>query len=328
MDTTYTETLERGQRVVLATKPFAPEIDAYTPLHDARVAVAAVVTAIEAKQAAQDTDTKADTAGKDAAREGMARAADVLSNRAVAYALVKGDAKLKRLLTLAYADVRYGEETEDLNAVRALVATVQGLPAPVRTDYRLTPKLITDAADAAENFVLAGQGQTVAKADTRLATLSLPELVEELRLQLEIMRRLTKGMRGENQRWADLSAAFADANKRRLVAADRRLSAAPKVVKRLQLHRADAQAVRLDKQNYGPAYELTIKNESPTDLLLWMSFEKLPGGAPVSAFRCPGGQTSTVTRAALGPETARYLTGQFADAAGGEVRITVRRVVA
>lgn len=85
--------------------------------------------------------------------------------------------------------------------------------------------------------------------------------------------------------------------------------------------------MRLNKQNYGPIYELTIENEQATDLLLWMSFKKLPGAAPPEAFRCPGGEISTVTREKLGPKTARYLTGKFESAEGGEVRITVRRVM-
>jgi len=42
---------------------------------------------------------------------------------------------------------------------------------------------------------------------------------------------------------------------------------------------------------------------------------------------CPAGQTTTLTRRDLGPETARYLTGQFVGAAGGEATVVVRRVV-
>lgn len=329
MDAAHTETLERGQRVVLATIPFATEITGFIPLRDAHTRMAAVVTAIEGKQAEQSADTIADTDGKEAAREKMARAADTLSNRAAAYALVTGDAKLKRLLTLSYADVRYGEETEDLNAVRELVTTVRGLPAQVLTDYRLTAPLIQAAEDAADGFVAAAKGKTASKADARLATLSLPELMQELRKQLEVMRRLTRGMRGDGARWEELYKAFADANKRRAVAGNRRLATTARVVKKLHLHRADAQAVRLDKQNYGPAYELTVKNESDSDLLLWMGFEKTPLGeaAPAGAFRCPAGKSTMVTRDALGPETARYLTGQFVATDGGEVRIVVRRVV-
>lgn len=329
MDAAHTETLERGQRVTLALTPFAAEITDFAPLKTAAAQVVALVTALEEKQAGQGADTKDDTLGKDATREQMARMADRLSNRAVAYALFKRDAQLKKQLTLTYADVRYGEETDDLNAVRALVAAVRGLPAPVRQEYRLTETLIQETADAATAFVAAGKNQTVAKADTRLATLSLPELVQELRRQLEMMRRLTKGARPDGARWEALHQAFADANKVRQVPADRHLTTTPKVVKKLHLHRTDAQPVALDKQNYGPAYELTIRNESATDLLLWMGFERqpLPAPAPSGAFRCPAGQVSTVTRAQLGPETARYLTARFGAETGGEVRVVVRRVV-
>ena len=48
--------------------------------------------------------------------------------------------------------------------------------------------------------------------------------------------------------------------------------------------------------------------------------------AASTAFRCPAGQTSKLRRDALDEKLARYLTGQFTDVAGGEVRIAVRRV--
>ena len=41
-----------------------------------------------------------------------------------------------------------------------------------------------------------------------------------------------------------------------------------------------------------------------------------------------GGEAVTVlTRANIGPDTARYLMGQFQDATGGSATVVVRRVV-
>ena len=184
-----------------------------------------------------------------------------------------------------------GEADEDVNDVRALVALARALPKEVREKYKLTDALIKAPEDAATAFEDAGKVQINSKAEARLARLSAPELATRLRRQLEICRELLTGMQHESGKWADFYAAFQDANKTRAVVPARRLPATPRVVKRISFHRQDGTAQRLDKQNYGPAYELEIKNLSPTDLLLWMSLAKTPtGAAPATAVRCPAGQ--------------------------------------
>ena len=330
MDAIVTEALDRGKRVGLAVVPFAAQVTDFEPLQEALAEVAATVTAMEQKQAEQDTDTTPTTAGVEAARETLARATEPLSNRLVGYALVTGNTMLRQQVSLSYSDVRYGDATEDINAVRALVARAQGLPAAVRTKYKITAVLMQAPLDAATVLEAAEETQTTAKSGTRLATLSLPELDKYLRQQLEIGRRLVAGMKGESAAWKALYAAFTDANKTRKVPGERRLPDAARVVKKISFQRQDAATQRLDKQNFGPAYELTIKNQSPTDLLLWMGYEREPlatEAAPAGAFRCPAGQAVTVRRDKLGEPEARYLTGKFAGEVGGEVRISVRRVV-
>ncbi len=320
--------LARGMRVGLAVKPFGAETADYEPLQDALNETAALVTALEEKQATQDVDTSPTTLSKDQQREVMAVATQALSNRLVGYALVLGDLGKQRAWRLSYSDVRFGEADEDVNDVRALVAQARDLPADIRTKYKLTAALIAAPEDAATAFEKAEETQTTSKADARLATLSIPQLETRLRKHLELVRVLAEGMRPDGDRWVALADALKDANKGRKEPASRRLSTARKVVKRLSFQRQDDATARLDKQNYGPAYELEIKNASPSDALLWMGFEKTPtGAAPPTAFRAPAGQTSTVRRDVLGEELARYLTAKFVDAAGGEVRIAVRRVV-
>lgn len=330
MDSTIKEALSRGKRVGLAVKPFEDEVTDFTPLAAAVQEAAAIVVALEEKEATMDVDDTAPTTGKDQEREKMARATEALSNRMVAYALIKGDLKLKQQFSLSYTDVRFGDADADVNDVRELVKLAQALPEKVQLDYKITDALIKAPEDAAKAFEDATDEQTTTKADARLARLSAPELVTQLRRQLEIIRRLLTGMKSEGGRWADFYTAFRDANKVRQEAAERQVPQAPRVVKRINHHRQDASIQRLDKQNYGPAYELEIKNVSPSDLLLWMGFEKNPaptGTAPATAFRCPAGKTTTMRRDALGEELARYLTGKFVEVAGGEVRIRVRRVV-
>ena len=330
MDAVVTEVLNRGIRVGLSVVPYGAEVTDFTPLQDALAEVAATVAAIEGKQATQETDTTPTTIGVDAAREAMARATEPLSNRLVAYALVTGNTMLRQQVSLSYSDVRYGDATEDLNAVRALVARAEGLPADVRKKYKITADLLQAPKDAANAFEAAEKLQITTKADSRLATMSLPELDRYLRQQLEIGQRLVTGMKGESAAWADLCAAYTDANRTRKVAGTRRTTDAPRVVKKLHFQRQDAATRVLDKQNFGPAYTLTIKNESPTDLLLWMGYAKKPfdaEAAPATAFRCPAGQASTVRRDALGAPEARYLTAKFAASVGGDIRIAIRRVV-
>ncbi|MBD2716883.1 hypothetical protein KBK19_17700 [Microvirga sp. STR05] len=86
----------------------------------------------------------------------------------------------------------------------------------------------------------------------------------------------------------------------------------------------DGAAARLANTNYGPRYTLTVENRAASALRLWMAQKD---GAPTSPALCPAGQVTELTREQLGPETARYLMGQFADAAGGEATVVIRRVV-
>ncbi len=213
-----TSILNSGQRVGLAVAPYQAELNDFPPLLAADAARAELVTAIETQQATQDTLTTASTTGKEAAREKMALATATLSARAVGYALATGQLGLKQAFRLSYADVRYGEATEDVNHVRDLVKAVQALPAQVRADYRLIDAIIQAPADAANEFDAADDAQTDAKAAPRLATLALPELLRRLSAALRLMETLLKGQRTDPDpkfHWAELYVAFAEANKRR-----------------------------------------------------------------------------------------------------------------
>jgi len=218
MDTRATSILDSGQRVGLAAADFTKELADFPPLQAAETDRAELVTAIEAQQRTQGTLTTPATTDKDDAREKMARATATLSARAVGYALATKQLGLKQAFTLSYADVRYGEATEDVNHVRDLVKAVQALPAKVRQDYRLTDAVIQAPADAADLFDAAEEDQTEAKAAPRLATLALPELLRRLSAALRLMETLLKGQRTDTDpafRWPAFYAAFAEANKRR-----------------------------------------------------------------------------------------------------------------
>ena len=323
-----TSILDSGQRVGLAVAPFQKELNDFPALLAAEASRAEVVAAIEAKQATQDTETAATTTDKDAARERMAQATATLSARAVGYALATGQLGLKQAFTLTYTDVRYGEATEDVNHVRDLVAKVQALPAQVRKDYRLTDAVIEAPATAADEFDKADDDQTDAKAATHLATLALPELLRRLSAALLLLKTLLKGQNTDTDpafRWPALYAAFADANKRRGAAVSARKAAAgPRIVRTLPVTTAGPQPLQLVKANYGPAYTLTVENRSAAPLLLWVAQKD---GAKTTPATCPAGQITTLTRAHLGPETARYLMAQFEGAQGGEAKVVVRRVV-
>jgi hypothetical protein len=320
--------LDSGQRVGLAVVPYQVEIDDFEPLQAANVARAALVTAIEAKAAVQDSGTEHTTTTKDAAREQMALATATLSARAVGYALSVGDVGLKQAFTLSYTDVRFGEASEDVNHVRELVRRVQALPEPVRKAFRLTDAVIQAPADAAQLFEDADDAQTTAKADPHLATLALPELLRRLSAALLLMRTLIAGQAPDpDPRWAALYAAFKEANKRRetpKAGRPQRPGDKPRIVRTLQLRAPDGRAVRLHNTNYAPAYTLTVENRSAHPLALWMAQKD---GAATTPQRCPAGQTTTLTRRDLGPETARYLTAQFEGPGGGEATVVVRRVV-
>ena len=328
MTTQETSLLESGQRVGLAVVPYQAELKDFPPLLAANADRAELVTAIEAKQAAQDAVTTPSTTDKETARENMALATATLSARAVGYALATGQLGLKQAFTLSYADVRYGEAAEDVNHVRALVAAVQALPAKVRTDYRLTEAVIKAPADAADAFEAAGDTQTDDKAAPRLATLALPALLRRLSAALRLLDTLLKGQRTDADpkfRWAALYDAFAEANKRRAVAASRRpVAGGPRIVRTLPLTLHSDQPQRLANTNYGPAYTLTVENRAATPLLLWMAQK---GGAKTTPLPCAAGAVTVLSRANLGPDTARYLMGQFQDPAGGEATVVVRRVV-
>ena len=328
MNTQETSILDSGHRVGLAVAPFGAELADFPPLLAADADRAELVTAIAAQQAAQDAPTAPSTTDKDAARETMARATATLSARAVGYALATGQLGLKQAFTLSYSDVRHGEAAEDVNHVRALVAAVQALPAPVRADYRLTEAVMKAPADAADAFEAAGDVQIVDKAAPRLATLALPELLRRLSAALRLMETLLKGQRADADpafRWAALYEAFAAANKRRKEAASRRMKATkPRIVKTLAMTTASGLAQRLDDLNYGPAYTLTVENRSAHALLLWMA---QADGAKTTPLACPAGAVKVLTRADLGPETARFLTGQFDGEGGGDATVVVRRVV-
>ena len=126
-------------------------------------------------------------------------------------------------------------------------------------------------------------------------------------------------------RWAALYEAFAEANKRRGVAAKTRQAAGgSRIVRTLPVTSAAGMALRLANTNYGPAYTLTVENHAATPLLLWMAQKD---GSKTTPLPCPAGAVTVLTRANLGPDTARYLMGQFQDAAGGSATVVVRRVV-
>jgi len=330
MDTQDTSLLNSGQRVGLAVADFPKEFADFPPLQAADTERAELVTAIEGRQATQDSTTTGSTSAKDNARELMARATETLSAKAVGYALATKQLGLKQQFTLSYTDVRFGEATEDVNHVRALVAAVKALPADVRKAYRLTDAVIQAPADAADLFDAAEDDQTKDKAAPRLATLALPELLRQLSAALRLMETLLKGQRTDTDSkfdWPGLYAAFRLANKRQLVASSsQRATPAARIVRTIPFTAVGTgQPQRLANTNYGPAYTLTVENRSATPLLLWMAQKD---GAATTPHTCPAGTTTTVRRADVGPETARYLMAQFqGGAAGDNAKVVVRRVV-
>ncbi len=323
-----TSILDSGQRVGLAVADFTTEMEDFAPLAAAEAERAELVTAIEAKEATQDTDTLAATIAKEEAREKMAVATDVLSARAVGYALDQKDMGLKQAFTLPYADVRYGDATEDVNHVRDLVANVAALPAPVRKAYRLTDAIIQAPATAADAFVEANKVQTGAKAAPHLATLDLPELLRRLSAVLLRMKTLIYGQRLDkdpNFHWADFNTAFAAANKRRKIAPKRHpKTTGPRIVRTIPFTAPTGQAQQLANTNYGLAYTLAVENRAATDMLLWMAQRDRAQTTPQ---RCAAGQITTLVRADIGPDTARYLMAQFEGAGGGQATVVVRKVV-
>ena len=86
---------------------------------------------------------------------------------------------------------------------------------------------------------------------------------------------------------------------------------------------ASNQPLQLVKTNYGPAYTLTVKNRSADPLLLWVAQKD---GAKTMPLACAAGAVTVLTRANLGPKTARHHIAQFQDMKGGEATVVVRRV--
>lgn len=323
MDVKETATLNSAEQVGIDLVPFQDLIDEFEPLKEAHELRGEYAAEIRKKAGLQAADTAPSATGKEAARELMARSADTLSRRAVPYALVKGDLKLKQTLSLSYADVRYGEADEDVLAVRALVAAVRALPAEVRTKYRLTKALIDAPEDAAKAFEEADADKIAAHGSTRLATLELPALLAGLRGQLLIMQQLTASMAPEGKQWQSLATAFADANKRRKVLPkQQRDTSKPRIIQRFEVRLADGQPARLLRKAYGAAYTFTVENRSGRDLRLWVA---QADGAATTPQTCPAGQVTVLTRADMGPETATYLMGQFVGG-GGEAGVVVRKV--
>ena len=325
MNTRNISLLDSGQRVGLALDPFKELFADFVPFVAANDERAELVAAIEVQTATQDQNTQPSTTGKDTAREVMARAAEVLSLRAVAYALATKRLDLVQLFRISYSDLVRGEAAEDVNLVRALVANVGALPAAVQKNYRISEAVLQAPALAADAFEAAETTQTITKAAPRLATLALPELLRRLGASLRLMDTLAKGQRSDpDPQWAAMYAAFAEANKRRQVAPTRHpVNVRPRIVRTLPLTLSDALPRRLANTNYGPAYTLTVENRSAHALLLWMAQKD---GAATTPGRCPAGTVTTLTRAAIGPETARYLTAQFEGADGGQATVVVRRV--
>lgn len=330
MNAKETSILTSGQAVGLAVKDFQKEITDFGALQAADKDRAELVTAVAEKEAAQDAETQGATTAKEQAREEMAVAADVLSARAVGYALAAGELGLKRDFTLTYADVRYGEATEDVNHVRDLVAKVAALPALVRKNFRLTDAVIQAPLDAAEKFEKAEDTQSETKTAPRLATLELPELLRKLSKALLLMKTLIYGQRLAKEAgfdWAGLNTAFANANKRRVVAAKRRgVDTGVRIVRTLHvtIPAGHAGPSRLHNTNYGPAYTLTVENRGGAALVLWMAQRD---GTRTTFGTCPAGVVTALTRRDIGPDTARYLMGEYAGGAGGAATVVVRRVV-
>lgn len=326
MTSQNTSLLDSGQRVGLAVLPFKTLFADFAPFVAANDERAELVAAIEAKTATQDQNTGASTTAKDTARKVMGRATEVLSLRAVGYALAAQRLDLVQLFRLSYSDIVKGEAAEDVNHVRALVENVGALPAAVRKNYRISEAVLQAPALAADAFEAAETAQTDTKAAPRLATLALPELLRRLGAALALLATLAKGQRTDpDPQWAAMYAAFAEANKRRKVAPAHRPvdDAKPRIVRTLPLTLPDAPPRRLANTNYGPAYTLTVENRSAHALLLWMAQKD---GALTTPGRCPAGMVTTLTRAAIGPETARYLMAQF-EGGGGQATVVVRRVV-
>ena len=188
MNTRNISLLDSGQRVGLAVLPFKTLVADFAPFVAANDERAGLVAAIEAKTATQDQNTGASTTAKDAAREVMGRATEVLSLRAVGYALAAKRLDLVQLFRLSYSDIVKGEAAEDVNHVRALVENVGALPAAVRKNYRISEAVLQAPALAADAFEAAETVQTDTKAAPRLATLALPELLRRLSAALRLMR--------------------------------------------------------------------------------------------------------------------------------------------
>ena len=321
------QTLDRSQRVRVARQDYAAEITGFVPLKSAFATADELTDELQKREGEQNADTTAETKDKDAWRETLARKADTLSKQAVPWAAAQNNVKLQLKLRVSYADLRYGEADEDMDAAREFVALVRAIPAADRTAYRIDATLADAVDEAVAEFEKAAADQTGAKLNTRLATLSIPELGRRLRGVLEQARLLINGQKNTDARWAELATKFNAANKGQKVPGEKQRAAAARVVKKLSARGAADEIFELDDQNYAPTYEIRVENVGTVDMRLWMGLEpdgKAQGTPPL----CPAGMKRTFRRSELGPETARRLMGQFVGGEDGEAKVVVRRVVA
>ncbi len=329
MDAQDTATLDAGERVGEVNKTYATELENFPPLGQAAAEAAEYVAALQAKQQAQGKDTLGDTLAKDQARAEMATITETTSKRAVGYAMTQNDSKLKQQFTLTYTDINTGDETDDVNHVRDFVAALGLIPEKIRLPFRLPDTQLEKVLDAVKKFEKASLDQGRAKAGTRLATLSVPDLLTGLRIRLLTQQNLLGGVKDEQEeglRWADFYAAFQEANKRRVVAPKRHPKPGTRVVRRFHFHRLDAETgPPLDVRPYAPNYSFTVENLSNNALVLWLA---QADGVAVVWQVFPAGKTTVAQRPALGPDTATRLLARFEGSGGGDANIVVRRLVA
>ena len=326
MDNLDKQTLDRSQRIRVARAEYAPEIAAFTPLQAVFTTTDALTDELERREGEQNADTKAETKTKDEWREILARNADTLSKQSVPWAAANGDTKLRLKLRVTYADLRYGEADEDMDAAREFVALVRAIPAADQVTYRIDATLTTAVEEAVRQYEAAEKDQIKSKQNVQLATLSMPELGRQLRAQLGQAKLLIGGQKNRDDHWAELSKLFTAANKGRKLPGESKRAKAARVVKKLTAHGATEAPFQLDDQNYAPTYEIRVENIGTIDLHLWMGLEPT-GAAQGPPLTCPAGMKRTFRRSELGPETAKRLMGQFAGAPGGEAKLTIRRVV-
>ena len=323
MDYLDKQTLDRSQRVRVARQEYAAEVSGFGPLKETFAAADGLTDELEKRESEQNADTMAETQGKDAWREVVARKADTLSKQAVPWAMMKGTVTQKIKLRVSYTDLRYGEADADMDAARELVAGVRAIPAADQAMYRIQAGLATEVEAAVRAFEQAEDAQTGVKQNVQLATLAIPELARQLRGLLVQAKLLIGGQKDASARWGELNTKFNAANKALKAPGERRAAKTARVVKRLSARGAAEETLALDDQNYPARYEVRVENVGTADLRLWLGLE--PDGAPQGTpVMCPAGMKRTFRRSELGPETARRLMGQLVGSAG-EAKVVVRR---